>query len=93
MTRIALLAALALTAGCDWEFPDYASGGGFGSGSSSAFLRGPADGFNQTSTLNAETRGTALDESGFTAGAAMNGTTCEVDTANGWVGARDPRRG
>ncbi|MFT6144158.1 MAG: hypothetical protein ACJAZO_002636 [Myxococcota bacterium] len=85
MMRITMLAAIALTGACDWEFPEAPGGNGFDDGSS-AFLRGDAEGFNQESTLWTDTRGTAVDEYGITGGAAMNGTTCQVYVDSGSIG-------
>ena len=83
MMRYSLLAALALTTACEWGFPDYTDGV---DGNTSAFLRDSPEGFSQESTLWADTDGTVVDETGFVSGAAMVGTTCQVDVNTGYVG-------
>lgn len=88
--RFSLLAAVVLVTGCDWEFPDYSgvdSDGWWMDGNMDPFLRGEPEGFQQESTLWADTQGVAMDSRGQVGGAAMSGVTCQVDISSGYVGA------
>lgn len=91
--RKSLLAIVALAAGCDWQFQDFDGGWGTDSpgwwddGSGAEFLQGEAIGFEQESTLFADTQGVALDESGQIGGAAMNTVTCAVYVDQGSIGS------